>query len=80
MKDQVAKYIRGYYLCCTNKLSNMKLGLYQLLPVPSHPLECICMDFRGGLPMAKKDHDYLFIVVDRFSKMYILISCKKTIT
>jgi len=37
------------------------------------------MDFMGGLPMTKKDHDHLFVNVDRFSKMYVLIPCKKTI-
>ena len=79
MQDQVAKYIRGCYLCCTSKPSNRKLGLYQPLLVPSHPWECISMDFMGVLPMTKKGHDYLFIVVERFSKMCILIPYKKTI-
>jgi len=38
------------------------------------------MDFVEGLPMTKRGHDYLFIIVDIFSKMYILIHCKKIIT
>ena len=37
------------------------------------------MDFVGGLPMTKKGHDYLFVIMDRFNKMYILIPWKKTI-
>jgi hypothetical protein len=35
------------------------------------------MDFVGGLPMSKMGHDYLYVVVDRFSKMCILMPCKK---
>jgi len=79
MQDQVAKYIRRYYLCCTNKIGNKKLGLYQPLPVPTHMWECISIDFMGGLPMNKKGHYYLFIFVDIFSKMCVLILCKNII-
>jgi hypothetical protein len=37
------------------------------------------MDFVGGLPTNRKGHDYLFVVVEKFRKMYILLPCKKTI-
>ena len=30
--------------------------------------------------MSRKEHDYIFVVVDRFCKMCILMPCKKTIT
>jgi hypothetical protein len=38
------------------------------------------MDFVGGLPILKGGHDYLYVVVDRFNKMCILMPCKKQIT
>ena len=38
------------------------------------------MDFVGGLPLSKRDHDYLYVVVDRFSKMCILMPCKRQFT
>jgi hypothetical protein len=37
------------------------------------------MDYMSGLPPAKRGNDYVFVVVDRFSKMVILVSCKKNI-
>jgi hypothetical protein len=37
------------------------------------------MDFVGGLPTTRKGHDYLFVVVDRFFKMCIIMTCKNTI-
>ncbi|KAI5353252.1 hypothetical protein L3X38_006145 [Prunus dulcis] len=69
MHLDVSRYIRGYALCNTSKPSNRKLGLYLPLPVPSRPWESISMDFLGGLPKTKSGNDYLFVVVDRFSKM-----------
>jgi hypothetical protein len=34
------------------------------------------MDFLGGFPTMRKGHDYLFVVVDKFNKMCILMPCK----
>jgi hypothetical protein len=38
------------------------------------------MDYMSGLPSTKKDNDCVFVVVDQFLKMAILIACKKSIT
>ena len=67
-------------MCAMSKPSNRKLGLYTPLPVSSHPWEIISMDIVGRLPMSKKWHDYLYVVVDRFRKMCILMPCNKQIT
>jgi hypothetical protein len=38
------------------------------------------MDYMSGLPSTKQGNDYDFVVVDCFSKMVILVACKKSIT
>jgi hypothetical protein len=80
MKEIVTKYVKGCVMCSTYKPTDRKLGLYSPLHVPSHPWESISMDFVGGLPMSKRGHDYLNVVVERFNKMFILMPCKKHIT
>jgi hypothetical protein len=79
MKAIVTKYVNGYVMCSTCNSTNRKLGLYSPLLVPSHPWKIISMDFVGGLLMTKGGQEYLYVVVDRFSKMCILMPCKNQI-
>lgn len=74
MNESVSRYVRGCSLCATSKPSNRKLGLYTPLQVPSCPWESVSMDFVGGLHMFKQNHDYIYVVVDRFSKVYFDVS------
>jgi antibiotic biosynthesis monooxygenase (ABM) superfamily enzyme len=37
------------------------------------------MDYMSGLPSTKQGNDCVFVVVDRFSKMAILVAWKKSI-
>ena len=80
MNESVSRYVRGCFLCATSKPSKIKLCLYTPLLVPSRPWESISMDFVGGLPMSKKNHDYLYVVVDHFNKMCIWMPCKNQLT
>ena len=73
MNESVSRYVRGCSLCAQSKPSNRKLGLYTPLPIPSRPWESISMDFVGVFPMSKRSHDCLYVVVDCFSKMCILM-------
>jgi hypothetical protein len=38
------------------------------------------MDYMYGLPSTKQGNDFIFVVVDRFSNMAILTTCKKSVT
>ena len=38
------------------------------------------MDFMSSLPTTKHQHDCVDVVVDRFSKMAILMACRKVIS
>jgi hypothetical protein len=77
MKSIVTKYVKGYVMCSTCNPTNRKMGIYSQLNVTSHLWESISMDIVEGLPMSKWGHDYLYVVVDRFNKMCILMPCKK---
>jgi hypothetical protein len=54
--------------------------MYTPMPTPNRPWESISMDYMSGIPSTKRGNDYVFVVVDRFSKMVILAICKKSIT
>jgi hypothetical protein len=38
------------------------------------------MDYMSGLSSTKWGNECVFVVVDRFSKMVILVACKKSFT
>ena len=79
MNDSVSKYVKVCFMCAIINPSNRKLGLYTPLLVTSRPWKSVSMDFGGGLPISRKRHDYLYFVVERISKMCILIPYKKKI-
>jgi hypothetical protein len=79
LRQEVSKYIRSCTTYAIPKPTTKKQGLYTPLPTPDKPWESISMDYMSGLPSTKRGNDYVFVVVDRFSKMAILVACKKRI-
>jgi hypothetical protein len=80
LRQEVSKYIRSCTACAIAKPTTKKQGLYTPLPTPDRPWESISMDYMSGLPSTKRGNDCVFVVVDHFSKMAILVACKKNIT
>jgi hypothetical protein len=74
----VDRYVRRYIVCSTSKSKLNLHGLYTPLPAPTTPWKYISMVFVLGLPKTKHDHDSIFMVVNRFSKMAHFIACHKS--
>jgi hypothetical protein len=79
LRQDVSKYIRSCTVCAISKPAIKKQGLYTPLPTPERPWESISMDYMSGLLSTRNDNDFVFVMVDRFSKMAIITTCKKNI-
>jgi len=76
----VGQYIRSCTACAITKPNIKKQGMYSPLPTPSQPWESISIDNMSSLPSTKHGNDCVFMVMEIFSKMAILVACKKRIT
>ena len=66
--------------CQVTKDSNQKpSGLLHSLPIPDRPWQSIGMDFMGPLPVSN-GHDYLLVVIDRFTSEVHLIPITTRVT
>ena len=78
MKRDV-EIICGRCIICRQAKSRVQSpGFYTPLPIPSEPWVDISMCFVLGLPMTRHGRNYIFVVVDRYSKMDHFILCHKT--
>jgi len=57
-----------------------KQVLYTPLPTPRQPWESVSMDYMSRLPSTKHENDFIFMVLNKFSKMAIMEAYKKSAT
>ena len=70
MDSDIADWVQVCGSCQRNKGDNQaKPGLLQPLPVPARKWSDISMDFITHLPITRRGHTAIFVVVDRLSKL-----------
>ncbi|MBW0527803.1 hypothetical protein O181_067518 [Austropuccinia psidii MF-1] len=80
MTQLIKDYVSSCQHCSRNKnIHNKKFGLLNPLPIPNGPWICLSMDFITQLQLSNSFDSILFIV-NRFSKMAVLIPTMSLIT
>ena len=78
LKKDVARIVAQCRTSSLAKAKKQNTSLYTLLPIPHEPGKDVSMDFILGLTRTARGHDFILVVVDRFSKMTHFIPCNKT--
>jgi hypothetical protein len=69
MKVDIDKYVSECDTCQRIKASHLKAsGTLQPLPIPSWKWDDISIDFVFELPLTSKNHDSVWVIVDRLTK------------
>ena len=69
MKKEIANFVSICLTCQQVKAEHQKpVGKIQLLPIPVWKWEKITMDIVTGLPRTQRQHDAIWVIVDRLTK------------
>ena len=69
MKKEIASFVSRCLTCQQVKAEHQKpAGKIQLLPILVWKWEKITMDFVTGLPRTQRQHDAIWVIVDRLTK------------
>jgi hypothetical protein len=81
MTDYVRLYIRHCHACHVMKAGHKwPAGLLRPLHIPYKPWSLVSMDLVIGLPPSSHGNDYIYVVVDRFTKMCHFEACSTAIS
>jgi len=81
MKRDIADYVARCLTCQRVKTEHQKPGgLLQPLPIPVWKGEHITMDFMIGMPRTFREHDGVWVIVDRLTKVAHFLTIKATWT
>jgi hypothetical protein len=69
MWKEIAAYVARRDTCCRVKAVHMKAGLLQPLSIIGRKWEEISMDFIVGLSPTVKNHDSIWVIIDRLTKL-----------
>jgi hypothetical protein len=79
MKVEIAIYDSKCDTCLRVKASHLKTaGKLQPLPIPSWKWDDTSMDFVVGLPLTPRNHDSIWVIVDRLTKTVHFIAIHTT--
>ena len=69
MKKEIEDFVSRCLTCQQVKAEHQKpAGKIQPLPIPVWKWDKITMDFVTGLPRARRQHDAIWVIVDRLTK------------
>ena len=79
MKKEITSFVSRCLTCQQVKAEHQRpIGKKQLLPIPVWKWEKITMDFVTGLPRTQRQHDAIWVIVDRLTKSahFLLVNVK----